>query len=102
MIRPSLRRFQQLLGSEGRFQGTHGSGADRTDTLIMEPGGIYNFTGGLIYIIVFSVHFVLAQIFHLDGPESTQSGMKCDLCKADAFNLQTLNKLPAEVQAGRG
>src|SRR5689334_8910381 len=61
---------------------------------------IHNFARGFLDAIIFSIHFMLAQIFNFNRPESSQTGMKCDLGKSYPFYFKALNEFYTEVKAG--
>src|SRR5437868_1807562 len=61
---------------------------------------VHNFAGRVFYMIIFSIHLMLAEILHFNWPESSKAGMKRYFCKADTFNFKTLDQLNAEVKSG--
>src|SRR6516164_7487536 len=59
---------------------------------------VYYLAAFFIYPVIFSIHFMFAQVFHFDRSEGSQTCMQCKLGKADTFYLTTLNKFFAEMK----
>src|SRR5688572_33185223 len=63
-------------------------------------GTVRDLAGIVFDAIVFSIHFMFAEIFHFNGTESTKPGMKRYFSKTDTFYLESFDQFTAEVQAG--
>src|SRR5580765_1613831 len=61
---------------------------------------VHYFTSNILNVIIFCIHFMLAQIFYFNRPESSQACMQCHFCKTDSFYLQAFYQFTAEMKTG--
>src|ERR1700741_458079 len=60
---------------------------------------VYDFAGCFINMIIFSIHFMFAEILYLYWTESSKTGMQGYFGKANTFYLEALDQFPAKMQA---
>ena len=70
--------------------------------MVPHPGLVHDLAGIILDPVIFGIHLVLAQVFHLDGAEGTKAGMEGYFGEPDPFDLEALDKFPAKVQTGGG
>ena len=61
-------------------------------------GLVHDPAGGFFDPVIFSVHFVFAQIFHFDRPESAQAGMEGGFGETNAFDLKAFDQFFTEMK----
>src|SRR5690606_17196987 len=98
-VGPALRRLQQSAGRYGAFQAPHGGGPYAANTAAFFFRPVHRLGRKIVDAKIFCIHFMLGEVLYFDGPKSSKSSMQGNLGKMDPGDFQTLDELPAEMQA---